>query len=161
MSPQDAANAWMQYVHPYGQKGVTLVSPCIAFDTTWLKSFQSALSAQGGYFQKTCCHWYGGFDASSISQLKSYVAEVHSLFGQNVWIPELGLTQASNPSPDDALGFFQEMVGYFNSVGYVERVAVFGAFPQSQPIDDFAAANNAFFYAQNSFTPLGQWYLNK
>jgi hypothetical protein len=156
MSPQDAANLWMQQIHPWGQKGVQLVSPAIAFDLTWMASFLSAIESQGGYVDAIALHWYG--KPSDISQLESYVQQAHSQFGKPIWVTEMGVTTASGANANDVLSFVQQITRTFEGYGYVDRFSYFGCFQQSQPIDGFASANNAFFYSQNSLTPLGQWW---
>lgn len=156
MSPGEAAGVWMDQIHPWGQKGVKLVSPQVAFDLDWLDSFLKNIRSQGGWVDAIAIHWYGDF--KDISSFKSFVQKAHDRFGLPIWIPEVGITTASGASEGDCLNFMKEALGWLESQSYVDRVAWFGAFPQSSPPDGFATGNNALFYAKNSLTSLGNYY---
>lgn len=156
MSPSDAAGVWMDQIHPWGKKGVKLVSPQVAFDLDWLDSFLKNIRSQGGWVDAIAIHWYGDF--KDIAGFKAYVQKAHDKFGLPIWIPEVGITTASGPSEGDCLNFMQQALGWLESQSYVDRVAWFGAFAQNNPPDGFATGKNALFYAQDSLTSLGKYY---
>jgi hypothetical protein len=57
MDPKSAASLYMQEIFPWGQKGVKLGSPAIAWDLNWMQTFLNAVHDQGGYVDFVNLHW--------------------------------------------------------------------------------------------------------
>lgn len=156
MSPGYAADVWMEQIHQWGQKGVKLGSPQIAYDQDWMASFLSNIEGRGGWVDFIVLHWYGSF--KDIDSFKSYVTSAHQKFNKPIWVTEVGVTTASGASEADCLNFMKEVLSFLASTGYVQRASWFGSFTQSNAPDGFATGNNALFYSKSSLTSLGKFY---
>jgi len=157
MDPNYAATLWMQQIQPYGWKGVKLVSPAIAYSLSWLQTFMTAVAQQGGNIDLVACHWYGSW--SDIAGFKSYVASVHAQSGRQIWVTEVGVTSASNPTQAQTKQFMMDAFSWMESTGYVDRASWFGCFLVYDPPDDYATAKNALFAAPAQLSDMAYWYI--
>ncbi|KAF7300142.1 Glyco-hydro-cc domain-containing protein [Mycena kentingensis (nom. inval.)] len=156
MSPQDAAGIWMQEIHPYGQKGVKLVSPAIAWNLDWTASFLSELSKRGGYVDVISLHWYGSY--KDFEKFKKFVSTARSRFNKNIWITELGVTSSSGATQQQTKQFMMQAFQWMDSTGYIDRASWFGCFEASRPPDAYATAKNALLKTAGSLNDMGFWY---
>jgi hypothetical protein len=67
---------------------------------------------------------YGSWNA--LDDFKRYVTKVHSRFGINIWITEIGITAASYPSTQQVKNFLMQSFTWLDSQYYVERASWFG-----------------------------------
>jgi hypothetical protein len=81
----------------------------------------SSPSASLSFFSR-----YGSWN--DIASFKSYVQSAHSRFGKNIWITEIGITSASNPSQAQVKSFMENVVTWLDTQPYVERVAYVASF---------------------------------
>ncbi|KAJ7659184.1 glycosyl hydrolase catalytic core-domain-containing protein [Mycena polygramma] len=156
MSPADAASTWMQEIHPWAAKGVKLGSPAVAWNLDWTASFLSELKNRGGHVDFVTVHWYGSWN--DIATFKKFVASAHSRFGYRVWVTELGITSASNPTQQQIKNFMMNAYVWMDSTGYVDRASWFGCFVQSNPPDAYATGKNALFKSAGVLNDNGYWY---
>lgn len=156
MNPYYAAQLWMEQIHPWSKKGVKIGSPAIAWDLNWLDTFTKELNKRGGHYDFVCVHWYGSY--KDLSKFKKFIKAAHDRFGKKIWIPEFGITHASNPSPQDIQNFISGAHSYMDSSGFVDRSAWFGCFLEYQPPDNYATGRNALFSAPYKLSNLGHWY---
>ncbi|KAJ7063993.1 glycosyl hydrolase catalytic core-domain-containing protein [Mycena amicta] len=156
MSPSYAAQVWMQEIHPFGAKGVKLVSPAIAWDLDWMASFLSELQKRGGYVDMIAVHWYGSY--KDLATFQKYVSTARTRFNRKIWVTELGITTASGASQQQVKNFMMQAFSWMDSTGYVDRASWFGCFESSKPPDGYATAKNALFNTGGSLTDMGFWY---
>jgi hypothetical protein len=154
MDPSYAAQLYMEQINPWGSKGTKLGSPAIAWSLDWMNTFLSEINNKGGYVDFICLHWfvfilsailyspairlnssltfgahllldrYGSW--ADIEQFKTYVQTVHSQFGKNVWVTELGVTTGSNPTQGQVKSFMMNAFSWMGSQSYIERGSWFG-----------------------------------
>lgn len=142
MDPNYAAQLYMQQIYPWSKKGVQLCTPAIVYNIAWMHTFINAVKKKGGHVDKLCIHWYvicvycqdhiltywvcryGSW--KDLAGFKKWVQTAHSSFGLNIWIPELGITSASNPSQAQVKNFMMNALTWLDSQPYMERVAWFG-----------------------------------
>ncbi|KIM74815.1 glycoside hydrolase family 128 protein [Piloderma croceum F 1598] len=156
MDPNAAADLYMKEVYPWSKKGVKLCTPAIVWNLKWMQTFLSAIKKQGGHADMTCMHWYGSW--KDLAGLQKYVEAVHSLTNMPVWIPELGVTTASNPSESQLKTFMTEALTWLDAQPYVERYAWFGCWESNNPPDNFATSMNAFLNPQGQLSEIGSLY---
>jgi len=156
MDPSSAAQLYMDQINPWASKGTKLGSPAIAYSIDWLSSFLSEVDKKGGQVDFVCAHWYGSWD--DIEAFKSYVQTVHSTSNKTVWVTELGITTASNPTQSQTQNFMISAFNWMDSQSYVERAAWFGAFESDSPPDGFASSENALFQPGGQLSDMGSWY---
>ncbi|KAL9932886.1 hypothetical protein V8E36_008141 [Tilletia maclaganii] len=162
ISPSDAAAQWNQELRPYQQQGIRISSPQIAYDLGWLSSFMSILQNQYGASPDVIAiHFYGSADDNGLNGLRNYVGQVQSQYpGKAIFVSELGVQAANNPSEDQVFNWYKSALGYLDSVG-VERVAWFGAFPQNANPAPYVSNYNALFTDGNgSQSRLGYDYIH-
>lgn len=151
-----AAQLYMEQIYPWSKKGVKLCSPAIVWNLDWMSTFLSAIKKKGGHADLLCIHWYGSW--KDLAGFKKFVQTAHSRFGKNIWIPELGITSASNPSQAEVKNFMMNAFTWLDSQSYVERAAWFGDFKSNQPPDSFASGKNALFKPNGQLSDMGEWY---
>jgi len=156
MSPAYAAQVWMQEIHPWGQKGVKLISPAIAWDQDWLASFLSELSKRGGYVDMISVHWYGSY--KDIEKFKKFVSTARTRFNRKIWVTELGVTSSSGASQQQTKDFMMKAFQWMDQTGYVLRASWFGCFESSKPPDAYATSKNALLKTAGSLNDMGFWY---
>jgi hypothetical protein len=108
------------------------------------------------------------------------VQTAHSKFNKNVWVTELGITSASNPTQSQSKSFMISAFSWMDSQSYVERAAWFGksntfllhpgtiffkllftslgAFESGSAPDGFASSDNALFKPGGQLSDMGLWY---
>ncbi|KAJ6567121.1 glycosyl hydrolase catalytic core-domain-containing protein [Mycena capillaripes] len=121
MSPTNAADVWMQEIHPWAAKGVKLGSPAVAGNLDWTMSFLDELKKRGGHVDFVTVHWSGSYQ--DIAGFKKFISSAHSRFGYNIWVTELGITSGSNVTPQQMKEFMMNAFSWMDSVGYVERAS--------------------------------------
>ncbi|KAJ7463348.1 glycosyl hydrolase catalytic core-domain-containing protein [Mycena latifolia] len=156
MSPANAADVWMSEIHPWAAKGVSLGSPAVAWNLDWTMNFLNELKKRGGHVDFVTVHWYGSY--TDIASFQKFVTSAHSRFGYKIWVTELGVTSASNPSQQQTKEFMMNAFSWMDSTGYVDRASWFGCFESSQPPDAYATSKNALFKPAGSLNDLGYWY---
>lgn len=156
MDPTYAAELWMEQIQPWGYKGTLLISPAIVYNTQWMDTFLAALKSKGGHIDKMAIHWYGSWQ--DFAGFQKWVTTVHSRYGYNIWITELGITTASYPSQANVKGFMIEAVHWLESLGYVDRLAWFGCFANNNPPDNYATGKNGLFGPGGQLADLFYWY---
>ncbi|KAJ7463380.1 hypothetical protein FB451DRAFT_1494561 [Mycena latifolia] len=77
MSPANAADVWMQEIHPWAAKGVKLGSPAVAWNLDWTMNFLNELKKRGGHVDFVTVHWYGSYN--DIASFQKFVTSTHSL----------------------------------------------------------------------------------
>jgi len=156
MDPYYAAQLYMEQINPWASKGTKLGSPAIAWSLDWMNTFLSEISNKGGQVDFICVHWYGSW--ADIETFKTYVQTVHSQFGKNVWVTELGVTTGSNPTQDQVKSFMMNAFSWMDTQSYIERGSWFGAFESNSPPDGFASGMNALFQPGGQLSDMGMWY---
>ncbi|KAJ6549034.1 glycosyl hydrolase catalytic core-domain-containing protein [Mycena vulgaris] len=156
MSPASAADVWMKEIHPYAAKGVKLGSPAVAWDLSWTQKFLAELKNRGGHVDFVTVHWYGSY--KDLAGFQKFVTSAHSRFGYKVWVTELGVTSASNPSQQQTKNFMMQAFSWMDSTGYVDRASWFGCFETSSPPDAYATSKNGMFKPAGQLNDLGFWY---
>lgn len=157
IDPNYAAELFMEQIYPWAKKGVKLGSPGIAFDLNWMSTFYDAVKNKGGHIDFFVCHWYGSWN--NVSQFKKYVASLHSKFGKDVWVTEVGITTSSNPSQQQVKNFMMDAFVWMAAQGYVQRASWFGCFVNTAPPDGFATGKNGFFKSGGKLTDMAYWYM--
>lgn len=88
MSPQDAANAWRQYIQPFGNQ-VWLGSPAITNgdgDFKWLKEFLALCGDCQVDF--ITVHWYDS--ANNLGYFQGFLQSLKNIIGnRNIWLTEV------------------------------------------------------------------------
>jgi len=158
MSPAYAAKVYMQEIFPWSKKGVRLGSPAIVYDLKWMDAFLQAIQQQGGHVDFICCHWYGHWN--NIAGFKTWVQTVHSRYGKNVWVTEVGVTSASNPTQAEDKSFMMNAFSFLDSQSYVERGAWFGVWESNKPPDSYSSRMNALLQPGGKLNDMGNWYVN-
>ncbi|KAF7317237.1 Glyco-hydro-cc domain-containing protein [Mycena chlorophos] len=156
MSPEYAAQVWMQELHPYGTKGVKLVSPAVAYNLDWTDSFISAVAKSGGWVDMVGVHWYGSWQ--DLAGFKKYVSTARSRFNRKIWVTEIGITTASAPSQAQVKTFMMDAFSWMQSTGYVDRASWFGCFEATSPPDNYATGKNALLKTPGQPSDMGMWY---
>lgn len=157
IDPNYAAELFMEQVYPWSKKGAKIGSPGIAFDLNWMSTFYNAVKSKGGHVDFFVCHWYGSWN--NISQFKKYVSALHSKFGKDVWVTELGITTSSNPSQQQVKNFMMDAFVWMASQSYVQRASWFGCFVNTNPPDGFATGKNGFFKKGGKLADMAYWYM--
>jgi Glycosyl hydrolase catalytic core len=67
---------------------------------------------------------YGSW--SDLAGFKNYVQTAHQRFNKNIWITEVGITTASNPSQQQVKTFMMNAFSWMDTQGYIERGGWFG-----------------------------------
>lgn len=156
MNPYYAGQLFMEQIFPWSKKGVLVGSPAIAWNLDWMGTFLGEVSKRGGHVDFICVHWYGSW--KDIQQFKNFIGQTHARFGKNIWVTEIGITTASNPSTAQVKAFVMNAFTWMNAQGYVHRASWFGAFESNKAPDGFATGKNALFNPGGSLTDLGYWY---
>jgi len=156
VDPYYAAQLYMQEMMQWHGKGTKVGTPAIAYNLDWMNTFLSSLYSRGGYCDFMVLHWYGSWN--DLAGFQKYVSTAHSRFGLKIWVTEIGITSASNPSQAQVKNFMVNAVSWMETVGYCDRVAWFGAFLSYAPPDGYATGKNA--HLSNPTTPTDQayWY---
>ena len=192
MDPNYAAELFMQQIYPWSKKGVQIGSPAVVWNLDWVNTFLNAIKQKGGHVDFICLHWCVvrvsscptilNYDASrygswkDLAGFQKYVQTAHSRFGKNIWIPELGVTSASNPSQSQVKAFMMNAFNWMDSQSYVSRAAWFGkstprpyllpviitscftgAWESNHPPDSFSSHYNAMLAPGGSLNDMGQW----
>ncbi|KAJ7598055.1 glycosyl hydrolase catalytic core-domain-containing protein [Mycena floridula] len=157
MDPNYAATVWMNEIQPYGWKGVKLISPAIAWDLNWLKTFMNAVASKGGNIDMVACHWYGSWN--DIAGFKKFIAAVRTQTNRKIWVTELGITSSSNPTQAQTKEFMMEAFTWMQSTGYVDRASWFGCFLVNSPPDNYATGKNGLFQAAKVLSDMAYWYI--
>ncbi|KAK0547365.1 hypothetical protein OC844_007154 [Tilletia horrida] len=158
MSPQQAAQQWNQELRPYQQQGIAISSPQISYSQDWLGQFMSILQNQYGASPDfIALHFYGTADQNGLNGLRSYVEAIHNAYGKDIWLTELGVQAANNPSEQQVDNWLHQSLEYLQGTGFVKRVAWFGAFAQNQNPDNYVSNYNAYYSSADdgSLTELG------
>jgi len=157
MNPYYAAQLYMDQIFwPWNSKGILFGSPAIAWNLNWMGTFLSEVRRRGGRVDFVCVHWYGSW--RDIEQFKSFIRQTHTRFGKNIWVTEVGITTASWPTTGQVKTFMMNAVSWLSTQPYVHRVAWFGCFVNSNPVDGFASGKNAFFKPGGALTDMAYWY---
>jgi hypothetical protein len=156
MDPNYAAQLYMEQINPWKNEGVRLGSPAIVWNLSWMATFLNAVQSKGGHVDFICLHWYGSWN--DLSGFKSYVQTTHSRFNKNIWITEMGITTASNPTQEQVKSFMMNAFSFLDSQSYVERGAWFGSFESDHPPDGFATGKNALLKPGGALSDMGMWY---
>jgi len=90
LSPQDAANAYMQYMMPFANRA-SLGAPAVsngAGGLPWLRDFLSACASLGCRIDFVPVHWYDS--ATNIAYFQNYLNEAHDAAGgRQIWLTEV------------------------------------------------------------------------
>jgi len=148
MTPQEAADAWMQYMQPFAGKA-KLIGPAVTngaytssgapMGVNWLSEFVSACSSCT--FDGFAMHIYDS--ATNEAYYKSYIQSFVSQFGKPVWVTEFGATG----SDSEIQTFVGDMVSFLDGL---EGVAAYAWF-----MDDVGNLVNS----DASLTPLANTYV--
>lgn len=136
--------------------GLGSISPACADDTdAWMSQFMGEVKSQGLFCSAVAIHNYN----SSASGFLSYVDEVHSLYGYNVWITEFAPTDWATPtsvSVRQVCDFINTALPGLASRSYVSRYSWYcGTSPGSGCLQTAALFEN-----DGSLTPAGACYQN-
>jgi Glycosyl hydrolase catalytic core len=136
MSVGQALKAWPQLM----ATGMRLGSPAVATGAAtpggWLDRFMRGAASRGYRVSFIAVHWYGGDFATgqAVSQLKSYLQQVHARYRKPIWLTEFALanfgTRASFPSQRLQAAFAAASIAMLDRLSYVQRYAWF-ALPAS------------------------------
>jgi len=156
MNADYAAQLFMQEIYPWSKEGVQLGSPAVVWDLNWLNTFLNALKQKGGQVDFICLHWYGPWN--DLAGFQKYVQTAHSRFGKNIWITELGITSASNPSQSEVKSFMVSAFNWMDTQSYVVRGAWFGSWESNHPPDSYSTHFNALLQPGGALNDMGNWY---
>lgn len=89
LTPEQAAEAWMQYMEPFAGKA-KLCSPAITnggapMGTAWLDDFMSACS--GCHIDCIAIHIYDS--ATNIGYFQNYISDAGTKYGKPTWVTEV------------------------------------------------------------------------
>ncbi|KAH8886451.1 hypothetical protein GQ53DRAFT_875619 [Thozetella sp. PMI_491] len=158
MTPEHAADLWMQWIEPLRKSGIRCGSPGISSapeGPAWLIKFLSLIHARGGDVDFYAFHWYG----ETLGQFYDYIWSAYYQIGATkpVWITEFASTNwdDNNPLPQDHLeDFVRQSVQYLDTLDWVERYAWFGAMRDVGHV----GRNAALLDGNGQLTNLGKIY---
>jgi hypothetical protein len=167
MSPQRAAQLWMELMVPLKQKkGTILGAPAVTSDMPtsrdWLVSFFKACADQTG--SPTCLadflslHYYD----TSAQGFKDFLTEMHNTFNNlPVMVSEFAdhnFNGAAQANAGQIWDFAGQMKDFFDNTDWIVCYAPFGAMPQNYLPD--INPLNAIMDNSHQLTPLGNFYYN-
>jgi len=153
IDPQTAANLWNQYMQPLGGQ-YRLGAPAVTSAPSgipWLQQFFSACS--GCQIDFIPIHWYG----SNADYFTSYVSQVQSTFGKNIWVTEWACVQYGSDPPcdqDSVNNFMNQTTSWLSQQDYVERYSWFGCRVSGIPDEDAILSDDG-----QSLSDLGNQYV--
>ncbi|KAE8233348.1 hypothetical protein CF326_g1614 [Tilletia indica] len=147
MSPRYAADVYAQEICPWQRRGVKISTPQIVWDYDgWMDPFLRALRAKGSAGCEPdflAIHWYGG--KNDMDKFKAFVQKGWNKYQKSIWLTEVGLTSASNPSSAEAESFLRRALAWVDSQDYVKRITWTGVFAINNPPDSFLSNRIAMF----------------
>jgi RNA polymerase sigma factor (sigma-70 family) len=131
MTVSQALNLWPRLM----ATGMRLGSPAVATGAAtpggWLDRFMSGAAARGYRVNFITVHWYGGDFATgpAVSQLKSYLQQIHARYHKPIWLTEFALanfgTPVSFPGQRLQAAFVRASTAMLDRLSYVQRYAWF------------------------------------
>ncbi|OCH92443.1 hypothetical protein OBBRIDRAFT_791322 [Obba rivulosa] len=144
LSPEQAANAWMEFMQPFAGKA-KLIAPAVTngaapMGTAWLDAFIAACSqcTIDGY----AIHIYDS--ATNIGYYQNYISGVATKYGKEVLVTEFGATGSAQQQEE----FLQEMVQFLDGLDGISHYAWF-----------MTAVGN-LVNSDASLSPLGEAYVS-
>ena len=143
------------------QVGVPLVSPSVTgpgYKSDWLIEFMQRAEELNYRVDYIGYHNYPGPNAA---QFIDRLRRTYEAFNRPIWITEFGVadwtatTDENNRySPEEVLGFMQEVLPAMDGIDWIYRYAWFDDSDASRP----QLASSRLFDADGNITPLGQFY---
>ncbi len=163
LSPQQAADAWRQYMEPFVGHA-QLGAPAVSNDGyAWLQQFLQACS--GCHIDFIPIHWYN--DHTQASDLEDWVNKICTLTGRQVWLTEVRLDN-SRDSPvltvvkfqaygsiDEQSTFLRSAIPFLDNNACVYRYAYFGTADNSKVLLDNGGPALSPLGVQYTFSPYG------
>ncbi|QKX62006.1 uncharacterized protein TRUGW13939_09162 [Talaromyces rugulosus] len=147
LSPQQAADAWNQYMEPFTGHA-QLGAPSVSNDGyDWLNQFLQACS--GCHIDFVPIHWYN--DHTLESDFENWVNSICSLTGRQVWITEF---QAFG-SIDDQSNFLRSAIPFLDNNPCVYRYSYFGTADNSKVLLQDDGPSLSGLGVQYAFSPYG------
>jgi RNA polymerase sigma factor (sigma-70 family) len=132
MTVSQALNLWPRLMATGMRLGSPAVSAGAATPGGWLDRFMTGAAARGYRVNFITVHWYGGDFATgpAVSQLKTYLRQIHARYGRPIWLTEFALTNfgtspASFPTQRGQATFVQAAIAMLDRLSYVQRYAWF------------------------------------
>lgn len=170
ISPEDAANAYINYVVPFrngdsGGRKWLISHPSTTGSPNgldWLRRFNASCydidSKNGCPADFVAVHWYGNFEG-----LTSWLGTLNEFYNINstrneplkLWITEMALPQQDD---DDTVAMMNQSLPYLDRQENVERYAWFGAF-RTDDSNEWTGDGVALFDDDGGLTELGALYM--
>lgn len=143
MSPDEAANLWMDHMEPLRRSGIRVGSPGMSNapqGMPWMRSFLSNIRSRGGDVDFWCLHWYG----ETLGQFYDYIWSTHHQLDASkpVWITEWAPSNWDEGRPLEkgyVEGFVRDACKYLDGLEWVERYCFFGAMNNTGTVGRHAA----------------------
>jgi len=128
LSPQDAAELWIQNIEPLRQQGYTrFVTPAVASSDTAISWYQEFFKAcVNCQFDIMALHYYSTQSADMIA----YITKLHQTFNMDIWVTEYacmdfaGGPQASNE--DQVTEFMSNVTTWMENTDYIKKFFPYG-----------------------------------
>lgn len=149
ISPDTAAQIWMQQIEPLAKQGVKLGAPaCTGAESgrQWTQDFFKACSNCTVDFIPV--HWYSNFQG-----LASHIGEYVGTFNKSIWVTEFA---DANVSLLDSQTFYNQSSSFLDRNNNVSHYAWFGSFRSDV---SNVGANSAMLTQDGKLTDIGSWYL--
>jgi len=143
ISPQHAADLWLQYMEPLKQKGYTLFSPAVSSDPdgiTWMQNFFTA--CKGCTIDYVAAHWYD----EGADKFIAYMENFHTTLGRDIAVTEFACQNFSGGTQctsDEIWSFMTTVIRWCESTSWIHSCHPFGFMHDLQNVNPLDSLMNA------------------
>ncbi|KLO12832.1 glycoside hydrolase [Schizopora paradoxa] len=160
MSPQQAAQAWIQYIEPLRSQGYSLISPVGSGGPQgkqWMTEFLQACNG-GCTLDGMAVHYYG----TSAQSFIDYVSDTYNTFQVPIWVTEFACEDFSGQNIqctwDQTVTYYQSTITWMEAQSYVVAYFAFGPLANMVDVNPYNQMLNTTTGGPSS--PLGVDYIN-
>lgn len=135
MSPEQAAQLWMQYIQPLKDEGYLLVTPATSSDPDglpWMQQFMG--NCTGCSYDYVAVHYYDVTAQGFIDYLNLW----HNTFNLPIWVTEFACENyngGAQCSQDEVNDFYTTTINFMESTDWVDQYFPFGAMHDMQGVN--------------------------